>query len=47
MQENGVENEVGGIQPNGPTQKAEDKINVNGKQQNVEPTNSQKKKCGC
>ena len=48
MQENGVENVVGGIQPDGPIQKPENNINVNGKQQTVEPTNNQKKKkCGC
>ena len=47
MQENGVENIVEGINPNGPSQKPEEKINVNGKPQTVNPTGKQKKKCAC
>ena len=44
MQENGVENVQGGIQPNGPPQEPQKIINVNGETKTVEPTNQRKKK---
>ena len=48
MQENGVENVQGGIQPNGPPQEPQKIINVNGETKTVEPTNQRKKKgCAC
>ena len=47
MQENGVENAQGGIQPIGNVQAPETKINVDGKEQPVVRNNEKKKKCGC
>ena len=48
MQENGVENVQGGIQPNGPPQEPQKIINVNGEAKPVETRNPNKKKgCGC
>ena len=47
MQENGVENVQGGIQPIGNAQAPETKINVDGKEQPVVKNNQKKKKCGC
>ena len=47
MQENGVENAQGGIQPIGNVQAPETKINVDGKEQPVVRNNEKKKKCVC
>ena len=48
MQENGVENVQGGIQPNDPPQEPQKIINVNGEAKPVETRNPNKKKgCGC
>jgi Ras-related protein Rab-6A len=48
MQENGVENVVEGIQSNVLKQAPAQKINVDGKEKQVETTNQvKKKKCGC
>ena len=48
LQENGVENAVGGIKPQEPNQPPEQNINVNGQATPVVNNNIQKKKnCGC
>ena len=48
MQENGVENVAEGIQPHELNQAPATKINVDGKEKQVEkPDSKKKKKCGC
>ena len=46
IQENGVENKVEGIKPNGPTV-VENNINIDGQKVPVTPPKPQGKKCAC